>query len=333
MFFRFFNLLKMGAREDSIVQDEFEETPVSLATNNIWRASELGLVHEVKYWLSQNPQDMFTADPRSCNYTPLHIAALNGHLELVQYLIQKRTLLYAKKFNLWKPLKWIFLDNANYLYNTQYKLEKEAEMFSRSEESENEENEIFETPLQSAAKEGHLKIIKYLLKQGADINCRCSPVYNPIQYASIRGHLHVVQFLLENGAEINATDSDLWTPLQIASKDGHEDIVEYLLRRGADVNFQNSEHRTALHYAACGGFLEIMENLIKFGADVNLLDTDLDSALHIAAYIGDLNCVKCLIKNGAIINIKNKLNNTPLKIATFYENFHIVDYLKSLETD
>ncbi|KAH8900428.1 hypothetical protein GQ53DRAFT_589492, partial [Thozetella sp. PMI_491] len=57
------------------------------------------------------------------------------------------------------------------------------------------------TPIIHAAMAGHLKIVQYLHKNGANIN----PDYGgrratPINNAAMGGHLEVVQYLHKNGA-------------------------------------------------------------------------------------------------------------------------------------
>ena len=74
----------------------------------------------------------------------------------------------------------------------------------------------------SACQNGHLDIVKYLLKQGADIHVRNDLA---LRQASRKGHLKVVKYLVEQGANIYAEDA---AALHKATQNGHSDVVEYL---------------------------------------------------------------------------------------------------------
>ncbi|KAF2469630.1 ankyrin, partial [Lindgomyces ingoldianus] len=68
------------------------------------------------------------------------------------------------------------------------------------------------TPLCSASNNGHLEVVKLLLKKGADVaganKVGCKPLYP----ASNNGHLEVVRLLLENGADVARANKNGWTP-------------------------------------------------------------------------------------------------------------------------
>jgi ankyrin repeat protein len=81
------------------------------------------------------------------------------------------------------------------------------------------------TPLQNAAAEGHLDVVKLLVQNGADIDLIAGDVpESAIVSAAIAGRLNIVQWLLQNRArvptspEIDAllVDLDKWGEHQIA---------------------------------------------------------------------------------------------------------------------
>jgi ankyrin repeat protein len=51
--------------------------------------------------------------------------------------------------------------------------------------------------------------------------------------AARRGNLKVVKFLIDKGADINAKDEDGETPLSLASAISHPEIIQYLKAHGA----------------------------------------------------------------------------------------------------
>lgn len=90
-------------------------------------------------------------------------------------------------------------------------------------------------PLQAAAKEGHMSILRLLIDRGADVNNQgCSITGGPALYeASLAGHLEAVQLLLRFGADPNTRAHLHGTALKIALEKGNGLIVQSLLNSGA----------------------------------------------------------------------------------------------------
>jgi ankyrin repeat protein len=75
-----------------------------------------------------------------------------------------------------------------------------------------------------AAQCGHLDVVKFLVKQQAEVNAKNTGGWTPLHLAAQNGHLDVVKFLVEQQAEVNARlDTDGWTPLHSAAQNGYLD--------------------------------------------------------------------------------------------------------------
>ncbi len=85
--------------------------------------------------------------------------------------------------------------------------------------------------LVEAAKEGHIDITRFMIKNGANIHTRND--YTLI-WASRNGHTDTVKFLLENGANIHARND---YALRWARENEHTDTVKFLLENGAKKSF------------------------------------------------------------------------------------------------
>lgn len=95
--------------------------------------------------------------------------------------------------------------------------------------------------LPAAAANGHLKIVKQLVKHGADVDKEGGPGpygHTALHHAAVRGHLKVVKFLLKRGAQANKISKDDETPLtSVLWERRFEDnlpIVKALLKGGAN---------------------------------------------------------------------------------------------------
>lgn len=85
--------------------------------------------------------------------------------------------------------------------------------------------------------ETNIKILKLLIKKGADVNCLTYCGKTPLFYASSSASIEAVKLLIENGAEINKTESNNGErPLHCAVDNNSIEIVKLLSENGADVN-------------------------------------------------------------------------------------------------
>ena len=104
--------------------------------------------------------------------------------------------------------------------------------------------------LTSAARDGILENIKFLLSNGTDIHARDDLA---LRLASSSGHTAVVKLLIKSGANIHA-ESDY--ALRWASSGGHTEIVKLLIEAGADIHACDDD---ALTLASHCGHLEIVK--------------------------------------------------------------------------
>ena len=73
------------------------------------------------------------------------------------------------------------------------------------------------------------------------------------------GHLKVVNFLIDNGANISTVNGVQLTALQIAAEKGHVEVVKTLCEAGAVPD------QIALHHAAANNKLEVVKYLLQIG--------------------------------------------------------------------
>jgi ankyrin repeat protein len=95
---------------------------------------------------------------------------------------------------------------------------------------------------------GHLEIVKVLIENGTDVNCKNNNGWTPLIWLSNYGNLEIVKVLIENGADVNCEDNDNWTPLIESSYQGYLKIVKVLIENGADWNIKNKDNKDFMDY-------------------------------------------------------------------------------------
>lgn len=103
-----------------------------------------------------------------------------------------------------------------------------------------------------------LKLVRRLLTLGSDVNAYSNGKSTALMTAAKSGHLEIVKLLIENGASINVANSDhRVTPLIWAANGGHFSIVKLLLKNGADKHAKTVNNYTAASIANENGHYDI----------------------------------------------------------------------------
>jgi ankyrin repeat protein len=158
--------------------------------------------------------------------------------------------------------------------------------------------------LQLASAAGHEKIVELLLGRGADANSSGSEGRYALCEAIRNGHLDVLKTLIRGGADIHARRGvERNDALQLACLHGHVGIVEeLLLKHRADIEAPGS-HGTPLHAASWAGHNRIVQILILHGANIKAKGA-YGSTLHAATEGGHAEVVNTLLSNSS----KNRVN-------------------------
>ncbi|KAF2438991.1 ankyrin, partial [Karstenula rhodostoma CBS 690.94] len=148
-----------------------------------------------------------------------------------------------------------------------------------------------QTALHTAAKNGHVDIVRLLIEKGAKMDAAddrgCTPLYKacgakpddsalyminhaeqsinqrakngktPLQKAAARGHRKIVEAIFErydrDMAILTSTDNRNRTPLHTAARYGRKDVVDYLLQQGVSVTVQKKKGRRRFEHALTAG--------------------------------------------------------------------------------
>ena len=108
-----------------------------------------------------------------------------------------------------------------------------------NEREANQADKFGITPIMAAAGNGHLKMIKFLMRRNADVNKADHLGFTPLHEACRFGSMRCASFLVENGAKVNAMSVGGITPIvlaQLGNSRKSSQIVDFLMKHGAQVS-------------------------------------------------------------------------------------------------
>ena len=211
------------------------------------------------------------------NETPLDIAIINDHTEIVRKLLAAgaKTETFLSENGTTIPISAALAHAAASCNNEIFTLVLE------SGADVNSCNFHGHRPLLSAAINGYTERVRTLLAKGADINGRSLHNETALHYAAEEGHSETVYFLLEAGADIDARDEEGWTALSSAAFYDRAETVALLLASGAKTELHTSQGETALLLAAANAAATAtIKTLVAYGADCAAKDEEGHGALY-----------------------------------------------------
>ena len=135
----------------------------------------------------------------------------------------------------------------------------------------------------------NLKVVRFLVDNGADINARNAHGWPAVAEAIWAGKMDLVRFFQDQGVDIQMTfpgpwpnDTDNFTLLHIAAMKSRTEPVAWLLDQGVEVNAQTDNGDTALMFAANSGNYKVVRLLVDAGADPSIRNMRDELAVDLA---------------------------------------------------
>jgi hypothetical protein len=129
-----------------------------------------------------------------------------------------------------------------------------------------------QTPLQVAIEKGHETIVFLLIEKGADIASKDIYGVTLLHGVARCRDIRVAKYLVENGLDVNAIGPNKYRPIHWCLR--RENILKLLIENGADINVKDFRGCTPLHHAVGQRNICAIEILIAEGADVNARDNN-----------------------------------------------------------
>ena len=122
------------------------------------------------------------------------------------------------------------------------------------------------TPLVYAVWNGHVAVVKRLLKAGARINLADDIGGTALSYAVCSGHNDVLTLLFKKGTKAGSEDETRMALLVSAAEKDHEAVVKLLLETGKiDLELKDGNGRTPLSCAVERGSVAVVQLLLAEG--------------------------------------------------------------------
>lgn len=141
-----------------------------------------------------------------------------------------------------------------------------------------------------ASSEGHVGVINLLLERQANINATGIYGYTPLDAAAEDGHVEIVKTLLTHKSFNTVHDKRTLcgTIANTLAYYGHTDLLQYIVKhKNVDLRTSDTSKRTPLLFAARGGHVETFEYLVGHGLPLGAIDAKGDGLISYAASSGN----------------------------------------------
>ncbi|KAK6331269.1 hypothetical protein TWF730_004357 [Orbilia blumenaviensis] len=308
------------------------ETPISQAANEGHQAMMELLILEGAHI------EGLVSDEKACICSPLCLAAGNGHLKIVDLLINllkknnadpkifSDALLYACAGGHIDIVE-LLLDTGANINHRANKLFRRSLIFSDLADLPTVTR--LTTPLGEAIRNKRGAISELLVQRGADVNIRDGYGDTPLTAVTdtlmedegnkdgvdLVDYVNLVELLLYHGANPNANSKSGRVPLHAAINAENQNFVELLLDHGANPDIKTEINQTPLHAAINTEDQYLVELLLNYGANIDIKDKNGEVPLHTAVQVGNQDLVELLLDHGANPDIKTKIGRAPLHAA------------------
>lgn len=173
--------------------------------------------------------------------TPLHVAILRGHVEIVAFLVNSGANIYHQNKHGCTPfeeaclkVRLVTLENKYHPESIQTinNFKKIVMIFLSKKFNLNATSSKSKSYLGELASTDAVDAMQILFNCGADVNIRDQFGWSPLHYAAMHGRKEAFQWLIRHEADVHAVTNQFETAASLAAKD-----LKLFYNRGVDGHF------------------------------------------------------------------------------------------------
>jgi ankyrin repeat protein len=277
---------------------------VAAQSQEVFDLLRKGDIPAVKALIEKSPQLMATRD--SDGDTPLHYAAHEGNVELINYFIDKGAKLELQDARLKTPLHLAAMNDRK---------DAVAVLLKRGAAIETRDDYQRTALILCARERGQAATGRVLIEAGADVNAVDRFGSTALELAAWRGKADFVDLLLEKGARVPESGRQWQGMLSQAASNGLANLFRRLTEKSQDLKAVDPSGAWLLQSAAAGGSAEIVGFLLDKGFVSAKPDRFGWTPLHYAARDGRTEAARILIDRGAPLDIRTIMGQTAYNVA------------------
>lgn len=253
--------------------------------------------------------------------TPLHYAAMFGHIKVVEFLLSKQAQVELEDELGYSAYRWAKENNHQNV----------IELLTISHQQ-------LEEKLVAAIYEGDARKVSLLLRNVLNVDARDKLGRTFLHHMVLAGHEHLIDQVLSLWPNLNAQDNEGHTPLMIAASRGMRKFTQTLIDEGADLLITNNKGYTARNLTTDSAILGMIKEkvetygaylyeamaeadhdriqfLLTEGVPVDYLDNHKRTPLMHAILKRDAKMVEIFLNFGADIYLQNDNKKSPIDLA------------------
>ena len=283
-----------------------------MGRNLLHAAAEGGNIFIVRSMLSCDIDINSKGD--KCSATPLIIATMENHVEVMKYLLQKGADISLTTGSPKRRSALHIASEHGSIAAIELLLSGGLSVDLRDGEGN--------TPLVCAAACGQIEAVNCLLDHGADPLLKVKDGWSLLHFAAQSGNVIIIETMLSKGLDIDSRGETLGlTPLMVSIIFGKLEAAKYLLEKGADESLKSTPGKISLLSIASGaGSIAAIEMLLSHGCNIDSRDGGGDTALMRAATLGNTEVVEYLLAQGANPLLRNRSDLGLLHLAAASDN-------------
>ncbi|VDH91361.1 transient receptor potential cation channel subfamily A member 1 [Mytilus galloprovincialis] len=324
------NISLLSMTDTSSIGSDLSTCPVHCTPAECFlEAASKGKQQEFQRLYVENPERLHIQD--SNGNTALHHASINGHLHIVDFIIQHDGDINAINSSGDTPLHEAVRHEQTIIIDFLLKNEADSSIL----------NDLQMAPIHLAIDCDSLKSLEALLKhKSVNVKLAGESGFTPLHYCAYRDRAEGAKLLLKHGAKPCMKCNHGYYPIHIAARAAAATTLDVIIKyvealgytRAEVLSFEDKENNTALHSSVNSGYPEAVRVCLNAGAPVDAQQEDKSTPLHFACAQGGLEMIKIMYeiqesKFLSAMNTTDILKMTPLHRAALFNHVGVVEYL------